>query len=155
MLSLPIAHQHVRAIAACFDLQIGQEAVEGGERLIIGLCGDGSFAMSAGDLATVTRVGGPTILILFNNGCYGWIKMLQKLHHGSRYFSVDFTEPLNYNQIAEGFGLRVLEVNSTDEIAPAIKRALNFGAPCFIELITPGESEVIPPVAQWQRMAMS
>ena len=121
---------------------------------IVGLCGDGSFAMSAGDLATITRVGGPTILILFNNGCYGWIKALQKLHHGNRYFSVDFTEPLNYNQIAEGFGLRVLKVNAPDEIAPAIKRALSHGAPCFIELITPGEHEVIPPVAQWQRMAM-
>ena len=120
---------------------------------IVGLCGDGSFAMSAGDLATITRVGGPTILILFNNGCYGWIKALQKLYHASRYFSVDFTEPLNYKQIAAGFGLRALPVNAPDEIAPAIKHALSHGAPCFIELITPGEHEVIPPVAQWQRMA--
>ena len=122
------------------------------ESPIVGLCGDGSFAMSAGDLATITRIGGPTILILFNNGAYGWIKALQKLHHGGRYFSVDFTEPLNYRQIAEGFGLRVLEVHTPDEIAPAIQRALSHGVPCFIELATPGEHEVIPPVAEWQRM---
>ena len=120
---------------------------------IVGLCGDGSFAMSAGDLATITRMGGPTILILFNNGCYGWIKALQKLHHGGRYFSVDFTEPLNYRQIAEGFGLRVLDVHTPDEIGPAIQRALSHGAPCFIELVTPGEHELIPPVAEWQRVA--
>jgi acetolactate synthase-1/2/3 large subunit len=120
---------------------------------IVGLCGDGSFAMSAGDLATMTRIGGPTILILFNNGAYGWIKALQKLHHGGRYFSVDFTEPLNYRQVAEGFGLHVLEVNTPDEVAPAIQRALGYSAPCFIEVVTPGEHEVIPPVAQWQRMA--
>jgi len=120
---------------------------------IVGLCGDGSFAMSAGDLATVTRMGGPTILILFNNGCYGWIKALQKLHYGGRYLSVDFTEPLNYRQVAEGFGLRVLDVHTPDEIAPAIQRALNHGDPCFIELVTPGEHEVTPPVAQWQRIS--
>ncbi|MEW5717269.1 MAG: thiamine pyrophosphate-binding protein [Chloroflexota bacterium] len=120
---------------------------------IVGLCGDGSFAISAGDLATITRVGGPTILILFNNGSYGWIKALQKLHHGSRYFSVDFTEPLDYKQIAAGFGLRVLPVNTPEEIVPAIQRALSCSAPCFIELVTPGEHEVIPPVAAWQRMA--
>ncbi|MGD9375709.1 MAG: thiamine pyrophosphate-dependent enzyme [Anaerolineae bacterium] len=38
------------------------------ERSVIGLCGDGSFALSAGDLATIARTGGPTVLILFNNG---------------------------------------------------------------------------------------
>lgn len=122
---------------------------------VVGLCGDGSFAMSAGaqSVATIARIGGPTILILFNNGCYGWIKALQKLHHGGRYFSVDFTEPLNYRQVAEGFGLRVLNVHTPDEIAPAIQRALSYGAPCFIELVTPGEHELIPPVAEWQQVA--
>ena len=120
---------------------------------IVGLCGDGSFAMSAGDLATITRMDGPTILILFNNGCYGWIKALQKLHHGGRYFSVDFTESLNYKEVAAGFGLRVLDVRAPDELAPAIQRALSHGAPCFIELMTPGEHELTPPVAEWQRMA--
>jgi len=109
--------------------------------------------MSAGDLATITRMGGPTILILFNNGCYGWIKALQKLHHGGRYFSVDFTESLNYKEVAAGFGLRVLDVRAPDELAPAIQRALSHGAPCFIELMTPGEHELTPPVAEWQRMA--
>ena len=121
---------------------------------IVGLCGDGSFAMSAGDLATMTRIGGPTVLILFNNRGYGWIKALQKLHYAGRYLSVDFTEPLNYGQVAQGFGLRVLDVHTPDEIAPAIKRASSYGAPCFMELVTPGEHELIPPVAEWQRMAI-
>jgi len=39
-----------------------------------------------------------------------------------------------------------------DEIAPAIQRALSYGAPCFIELATPGEHELMPPVAEWQCM---
>jgi acetolactate synthase-1/2/3 large subunit len=119
---------------------------------VVGLCGDGSFAMSAGDLATITRVGGPTILILFNNGCYGWIKTLQKLHYGGRYFSVDFCEPLNYVQVAEGFGLRGVQISDPDEIGPALKRALSYGGPSFIELTTASEHEVIPPVAPWQRL---
>ncbi len=120
---------------------------------VVGLCGDGSFAMSAGDLATVTRVGGPTILILFNNGCYGWIKALQKLHHGGRYFSVDFREPLNYVQVAAGFGLRGIQVSDPDKIGLALKEALSYGGPFFIELIAASEHEVIPPVAPWQRLA--
>jgi acetolactate synthase-1/2/3 large subunit len=118
---------------------------------VAGLCGDGSFAMSAGDLATVARVGGPTILLLFRNSSYGWIKALQKLYHGGRYFSVDLTEPLSYTGVAEGFGLRSTQVRGLDDLAPALQDALDFGGPCFIEMVTAGEDEVIPPVAPWQR----
>jgi acetolactate synthase-1/2/3 large subunit len=120
---------------------------------IIGLCGDGSFAMSAGDLATIARVGGPTILILMNNGCYGWIKALQHFYHGARYFSVDFSEPLDYVQVAQGFGLRGREVAHPDDIRRALKEGLDHGSPFFIEVRTAPEHEVIPPVAPWQRAA--
>ncbi len=119
---------------------------------VVGLCGDGSFAMSAGDLATVARVGGPTILILFNNSCYGWIKALQHLYHDGRYFSVDFTESLDYVQIARGFGLQGTSVDQPDQLGPALETALSHGEPFFIEVITAPEHEVIPPVAPWQRI---
>jgi thiamine pyrophosphate-dependent acetolactate synthase large subunit-like protein len=68
---------------------------------IVGLCGDGSFALSAGDLATMTRIGRP------------------------------------YSR----------------RNRPAVKRALSHGAPYFIEVVAPGEHEVIPPMAEWQRVA--
>jgi len=122
---------------------------------VVGLCGDGSFAMSAGDLATIARVGGPTILILFNNGCYGWIKALQELYHGGRYFSVDFTEALSYTQVAQGFGLRGTQVTDPDQVGPALREALSYGGPCFIEIVAAPEHKVIPPVAPWQRLAAS
>jgi acetolactate synthase-1/2/3 large subunit len=118
---------------------------------IVGLCGDGSFAMSAGDLATIARVGGPTILILMNNGCYSWIKTLQHLYHGARYFSVDFSESLDYVQVAQGFGLRGREVAHPDDIRQALKEGLDYGSPSFIEVRTAPQHEVIPPVAPWQR----
>jgi acetolactate synthase-1/2/3 large subunit len=120
---------------------------------IVGLVGDGSFAMMAGELATVARVGGPTVILLFNNSCYGWIKALQNLHHGSRYFSVDFTEPLDYVHVAEGFGLRASRVRDPEKVGSAIRKALDYGAPCFIELVVAPEHEALPPVAPWHRAA--
>ena len=122
------------------------------EAPVIGLCGDGSFAMSAGDLATVGRAGGPTILVLFNNGCYGWIKTLQRLYYGGRYFSVDFCEPINYLRVAEGFGLRGVQVEAPEQVGPALREALDYGGPYFIELRTASEHEMIPPVAPWERI---
>jgi acetolactate synthase-1/2/3 large subunit len=111
--------------------------------------------MTVGELATVARMGGPTIVVLFNNGCYGWIKTLQKLYHGERYFSVDFTEDLDYTHIARGFGLPARKVDDPDEIGPALAEAIDRGDPCFIELITASEHEVTPPVAPWQRRTAS
>jgi acetolactate synthase-1/2/3 large subunit len=121
------------------------------DKPVVGLCGDGSFAISAGDLATVARIGGPTVIILFNNSCYGWIKALQKLNYGGRYYSVDFTEQIDYVQIAKGFGLEARRVNSADEIGPAFREALDCGKPYLLDVITAPEHEVVPPVAPWLR----
>ncbi len=118
---------------------------------VVGLCGDGSFAMSAGDLATVSRVGGPTIMILFNNGCYGWIKALQDLYHGGRYYSVDFNEDMSYTDVARGFGLRSQQVRDPEEIGPALRDALGHGTPTLIEVLVAPEHESAVPVAPWQR----
>jgi acetolactate synthase-1/2/3 large subunit len=118
---------------------------------VVGLCGDGSFAMSAGDLATVARVGGPIVLILFNNGCYGWIKALQEYYHGSRFYSVDFEEELSYTDVARGFGLRARQVRDPEEIRPALQEALGYGSPVLVEVLVAPEHEADTPVAPWER----
>jgi acetolactate synthase-1/2/3 large subunit len=69
----------------------------------VGLFGDGSFGMSCGELETLCRLNVPAILLHFNNGCFGWIKVLQKLHNAEQYLSVDFTE-LDAARVAEAFG---------------------------------------------------
>jgi acetolactate synthase-1/2/3 large subunit len=118
---------------------------------VVGLCGDGSFAMSAGDLASVKRLGEPLVLINFNNGCYGWIKMLQKLHYGGRYFSVDFDEGIDYAAVAQGFGLRCFRVQHAEELRGAIREALNAAEPAFVDVPTAYEGEEVPPVDSWWR----
>ncbi|MBO0793935.1 MAG: thiamine pyrophosphate-binding protein, partial [Ktedonobacteraceae bacterium] len=49
---------------------------------IVGLVGDGSFGMSGTELATIASLRLPITLVLFNNGSFGWIKMLQRLYYG-------------------------------------------------------------------------
>ncbi|HEX5497736.1 MAG TPA: thiamine pyrophosphate-dependent enzyme, partial [Thermomicrobiales bacterium] len=54
-------------------------AFAGGGRRVVGMCGDGSFGMSVGELETITRYGLPIVLIQCSNGSFGWIKELQHL----------------------------------------------------------------------------
>ena len=58
---------------------------------LVGLFGDGSLGMSAGELETLARLNIDCVLLHFSNRSFGWIKCMQKLHCSGKYLSVDFT----------------------------------------------------------------
>jgi acetolactate synthase-1/2/3 large subunit len=117
---------------------------------IIGLCTDGGFGMSCGELETVHRLGQDILLINFNNGSFGWIKMLQHLYHERQYYSVDFSQDSGYAAVARGFGLEAIEVNDPRNLDGAIRQGLQTRGPVFIDVKTLAEPEETPPVAKWQ-----
>lgn len=114
----------------------------------IGLFGDGSFSMSCGELETLTRLQVPAVLLHFNNGCYGWIKALQKLHNNAEYLSVDFTQ-LDVARIAEGFGLKGLRVTNADELVTALDLAFAHAGPVLIDIVSESIVDECPPVYSW------
>jgi len=123
------------------------------EMTVIGLMGDGSFGMSVGELETISRLGLPVTIIQFSNACFGWIKVLQDLYQGGRYFSVDFSADTDHAKIAQGFGLRGVRVEHPDEIAPAIREALTSPVATFIDIVTECYVADLPPVTKWKQAA--
>jgi len=118
---------------------------------IVGLVGDGSFGMSGTELATIAALRLPITIILFNNGSFGWIKMLQKLYYGERYLGVDFTGKMDAVAIAEAFGIRGVRITHPDQLGPAITEAMGSDEPTFIDVPTKSELEEVPPVHAWQQ----
>ena len=123
------------------------------EATVVGLMGDGSFGMSAGELETISRLRLPVTIIQFNNSCFGWIKTLQCLYYDRRYVSVDFSSDTDHAGIAKGFGLEGLRVERPDELGPAIREAINSERPTFIDVVTESEETELPPVHKWQQAA--
>lgn len=119
-------------------------------RRVVGLCGDGSFGMSAGELETISRLGLPITVIQFNNGAFGWIKELQHLYREGRYLSVDFNA-VDYAAIARGFGFEAVQVVDPIDVEPALRRALDSGRPYFVDIVSEGPITETPPVAAWQK----
>jgi acetolactate synthase-1/2/3 large subunit len=117
---------------------------------IVGLVGDGSFGMSGMELATIASLRLPITIILFNNGSFGWIKMLQKLYHGERYLGVDFTGKMDAVAIAEAFGIHGVRITHPDQLGPVITEAMESNEPTFIDVPTKSELEEVPPVHAWQ-----
>ena len=117
---------------------------------LVGLFGDGSLGMSAGELETISRLNIPAVLIHFNNSSFGWIKALQKLHCKEKYFSVDFNAN-NPAKVAQGFGLKALSIETVEELDHGLKAAFKSKSPIFLDVKSEPESDDIPPVYSWMQ----
>ncbi|MTI42450.1 acetolactate synthase-1/2/3 large subunit [Roseibium hamelinense] len=115
----------------------------------IGLFGDGSFGMTVGELETLVRLQVPAILILFNNGVFGWIKGLHRLNGHNQCFGVDFTPPKG-QAIAEAFGLKAWTATNSAQFDDALAEAFAWRkGPCFIDLHVESIADRVPPVYSW------
>lgn len=117
---------------------------------LVGLFGDGSLGMSAGELETLSRYNIPALLVHFNNASFGWIKALQAMHSEERFFSVDFNagDPL---KVAEGFGLAALSIKNLSELEDGLDEAFKSEQPFFLDIHTESEAIELPPVYSWQK----
>jgi acetolactate synthase-1/2/3 large subunit len=116
----------------------------------IGFFGDGSLGMTAGELETLVRLRVPAILLHFNNGCFGWIKALQRVQGHNRTFSVDFNL-IDGKKVAEAFGMKAWRVTEPAELNEALDAAFKEKGPCLIDIVTESIAERLPPVYSWQK----
>jgi acetolactate synthase-1/2/3 large subunit len=115
----------------------------------IGLFGDGSFGMTVGELETLVRLQVPAILILFNNGHFGWIKGLHRLNGHNKCFGVDFTPPRG-QAIAEAFDLKAWTAKTVDAFDDALEQAFAWRkGSCFIDVHVESIADRVPPVYSW------
>ncbi|NRQ17439.1 thiamine pyrophosphate-binding protein [Ensifer sesbaniae] len=115
----------------------------------IGLFGDGSFGMTVGELETLVRLQVPAILILFNNGTFGWIKGLHRLKGHNQCFGVDFLAPQG-QAIAEAYGLKAWTAKTGAELDNALAGAFDYDlGPCLIDVHIESIADRVPPVYSW------
>jgi acetolactate synthase-1/2/3 large subunit len=96
------------------------------------------------------RLGVPAVLIHFNNGCFGWIKALQRLNGHNATYSVDFLA-LDAARIAEAFGLRSWRATDATSLDTALAEAFAFDGPTFIDIVVESIADIAPPVFSWLR----
>lgn len=119
------------------------------ERRPIGMFGDGSFGMTVGELETLVRLQVPAILLLFNNGTFGWIKGLHRLKGHNQCFGVDFMPPRG-QAIAEAFGVKAWTAKSSKELDFALAEAFAYeNGPCLIDIHVESIADRVPPVYSW------
>ena len=103
------------------------------DRAVVGFMGDGGFMMTGQEIATAMHMGAAPILLVFNNGMYGTIRMHQEKHYPGRVSATDLTNP-DFAALARSYGAEGVTVNKTAAFLPVFKRALAAKKLTLIEL---------------------
>ncbi|MBB5689997.1 thiamine pyrophosphate-binding protein [Roseomonas alkaliterrae] len=105
------------------------------ERAVIGFVGDGGFLMTGQEIATAFHHSVNPVILVFNNQMYGTIRMYQERTYPHRVSGTALTNP-DFAKFIEAFGGHGEIVERTEELVPAVKRALASGKPAVVEVRT-------------------
>jgi benzoylformate decarboxylase len=88
-------------------------------------------------LWTAAHLALPITYVIVNNGGYRIIKeRLVSMRKSERFVGMDITEPrADFVAIARGFGMDALRVTDPGDVVPAVRRAIDSGAPNLIEVV--------------------
>lgn len=109
------------------------------ERVVVDFVGDGCFQMSSEELATAVQYGANVIIVLYNNGLYGTIRIHEENRLEGRANGTDLVNP-DFLMLARAYGAHGERVTTTEEFAPAFERCLAAGKPALIEMVIDPEA---------------
>ncbi len=92
-------------------------------RTVVGFMGDGGFMMTGQEIATAMHEGAHPILLVFNNGMYGTIRMHQEKHYPGRVSATNLTNP-DFVALAKSYGADAALVEKTEDFLPAFRKAI-------------------------------
>ncbi|MBI2849666.1 MAG: biosynthetic-type acetolactate synthase large subunit [Chloroflexi bacterium] len=108
--------------------------------------GDGSFQMNIQELATAAQERAAVKIAILNNGFLGMVRQWQELFYEKRYVATPLSGP-DFVKVAEAYGISAIRVKRTEEVVPAIERAIAEPGPFLIDFVVEPEENVYPMVA--------
>ncbi len=93
------------------------------QQLVICFAGDGDFLMTGQELATAAQYGVGIVVIVFNNGMYGTIRMHQEREFPARVSGTQLKNP-SFVKYAEAFGGTGVLVEKTEQFEAALNQAI-------------------------------
>lgn len=130
------------SMANAMPQAIGAQAAFPG-RQVISMSGDGGFAMLMGDFISLAQLKLPVKVIVFDNSSLGFVAMEMKaagyLDAGTELKNPDFAAMSN------GMGILGIRVEQSEDLEPALRRALAHDGPVLVDVVTATQELVMPP----------
>lgn len=112
-------------------------------RLVLNIAGDGSIQMNIQELATCVEYNLPVKVIIMNNGYLGMVRQWQEKLYNEHYSQTKISGP-DFVKVAEAYGAMGIRVEKEDEIIPALKEAIDYPGPVFLDFIMEPMETVYP-----------
>ena len=91
---------------------------------VVGFAGDGAFGISMNELTSCGREEWPAVtMIVFRNFQWGAEKRNTTLWYDNNFVGTELNPNLSYAKVAEGCGLKGVQVNTPDEVTAALTEA--------------------------------
>jgi acetolactate synthase-1/2/3 large subunit len=117
------------SVAACVGGKLGKPGSP-----VVCICGDGDFLMTGMEVLTAVDYKIPVIWIILKNNRLGAIHDVQELSYQGRISASMFTD-IDFVSIARAFGAHGLRIEKPENIATAVKEALDVNGPVILEAI--------------------
>jgi acetolactate synthase-1/2/3 large subunit len=106
------------------------------DKQVVVVTGDGSFGLNAMELETAVRHDIPIVVIVSNDQGWGMVKHHQRLCYADDRLCGTELGTIHYEKIAEALGGYGEFVDKPEDIAPAVKRAIDSGGPACVNVMT-------------------
>jgi len=115
------------------------------EEMVWSVAGDGGFQMTVQELGTIAQENIAVKIAIINNGYLGMVRQWQEFFYERRYVDTKLWNP-DFVKIAEAYNIPGIKVKSREEVAPAIRKAMDYPGPFLIDFVVDPEENVYPMV---------
>jgi len=124
---------------------IGAALANPGKRVVC-FTGDGSLQMNIQELATAAETGVDVTIVLSDNGALGLVQQQQDMFYSRRVFASTYRHHVDFLKIAEGFGVRAVDLSASRDPLAELERSLRCQGPCLVRIPTDALELVYPMV---------
>lgn len=116
------------------------------QRTVVCFSGDGSILMNIQELVTAAEEGARVKIVLLDNATLGLVHQQQTLFYGERVYASAFKAVPDFVKVAEGFGVRAVDLDAAAQPRLALAEALAAPGPCLIHASIDRHEKVFPMV---------
>ncbi len=115
-----------------YGTALGAQAAMPG-RAVVSIAGDGGFMYQVQELATAVQHNLPVVVVVFDNGAFGNVKLLQKERFDSHFIACDLKNP-DFCALAESFGAAAFRARDAAELEAALNKAFALRKPALVHV---------------------
>jgi benzoylformate decarboxylase len=116
------------------------------DKPVVAVVGDGSAMMTVQGFWTTANEGLPVVYVVCNNDSYRILKLNIDKYRSmvlgddgqSQYLGMDFPLPLGVAGMARSMGVSARTIEDPDDVAPAMRAAMNSGKPAVLDVVIDG-----------------